>query len=504
MPEHLDVVIVGAGLSGIGAAATLLRRAPDRSFAVLESRDALGGTWDLFRYPGVRSDSDMYTLGYAARPWTGDKAIADGDDIREYVRQTAEETGAGEHVRFRQRVVAASWHSDQARWDLTVLHRDPDATGEWSEGETGTTSTITCSFLFACTGYFRYDEGYSPEIAGLEAFRGRVVHPQHWPADLDPAGKRFVVIGSGATAVTLVPALAKRGAHAVMLQRSPTYVAAIPTRDRLAMRLRGRVSPQLAYRAVRMKHILGAVLLYQYARRRPASMKAILRRAATEKLPASFDVDTHFSPQYDPWDQRLCAVPGGDLFRAITAGDADVVTDRIDRIDADGIRLASGGRLDADVLVTATGLNVLVLGGIRVEVDGRPIDPGTTLAYKGMLLTGVPNLAYTIGYTNASWTLRADLVANAVVDLLAEMRRRGTPVAVADAPADAGPTAPVIDLAAGYIRRGLHLLPRHARKSPWRVHQNYLRDLLQFRFDPRHRALRFEPAGAAALAARTS
>ncbi|MGN6444368.1 flavin-containing monooxygenase [Amnibacterium sp.] len=496
MTEHLDVVIVGAGLSGVGAAATLQRRVPDRTFAVLESRDDIGGTWDLFRYPGVRSDSDMYTLGYAARPWPGEKAIADGDDIREYVRRTAEETGVRERIRFRQRVVAASWHSDAAVWELTVLHRAPDATGEWQEGEAGTTTTITCSFLFGCTGYYRYDEGYSPDIPGLSDFAGPVVHPQHWPADLDPAGKRFVVIGSGATAVTLVPALAKRGAHAVMLQRSPTYVAAVPSRDRLAMRLKGRLPAGLAYRVVRTKHILGGIVLYQYARRRPAAMKAVLRRAAKEKLPASFDVDTHFAPRYDPWDQRLCAVPGGDLFRAISAGDADVVTDRIDRVDANGVRLESGGRVDADVLVTATGLNVLVLGGMRIDVDGRVVDPGATIAYKGFMLTGVPNLAYTIGYTNSSWTLRADLVSNAVVDLLQRMRRRGTPVVVPEVPTTDGPTAPVIDLAAGYIRRGLHLLPRQGHRSPWKVHQNYLRDLALFRFDPRRRALRFEHAGA--------
>jgi cation diffusion facilitator CzcD-associated flavoprotein CzcO len=495
MTEHLDVVVVGAGLSGVGAAATLLRRRPATSLAVLESRDGIGGTWDLFRYPGVRSDSDMYTLGYAARPWGGEKSIADGDDIRAYVLQTAAETGVRDRVRLRQRVVAASWHSDRALWELTVLHRDPAATGEWREGETGTTSTLTCSFLFACTGYYRYDEGYSPDIAGLDTFAGPVVHPQHWPADLDPAGKRFVVIGSGATAVTLVPALAKRGAHAVMLQRSPTYVAAVPSRDRLAVRLRGKLPPRLAYRVVRTKHILGSIVLYQYARRRPAAMKAVLRKAAKEKLPASFDVDVHFAPRYDPWDQRLCAVPGGDLFRAISAGDADVVTDRIDRVDAEGVRLESGGRVDADVLVTATGLNVLVLGGMRIDVDGRTIEPGRTIAYKGMMLAGVPNLAYTIGYTNSSWTLRADLVANAVADLLGRMRRRGTPVVVPQAPTHDGPTAPVLDLAAGYIRRGTHLLPRQGSRSPWRVHQNYLRDLVLFRLDPVRRALRFERAG---------
>ncbi|GAA4739677.1 NAD(P)/FAD-dependent oxidoreductase [Amnibacterium soli] len=494
MTEHLDVVVVGAGLSGIGAAATLLRRTPERSIAVLESRDVIGGTWDLFRYPGVRSDSDMYTLGYAARPWGGEKSIADGDDIRQYVLRTAEETGVRDRVRLRQRVVAASWHSDRSLWELTVLHRDPAATGEWRADEQGTTTTITCSFLFACTGYYRYDEGYSPALPGVEAFEGPVVHPQHWPADLDAAGKRFVIIGSGATAVTLVPALAKRGAHATMLQRSPTYVAAVPSRDRLALKLKGKLPPRLAYRVVRTKHILGSIVLYQYARRRPAAMKAVLRNAAKAKLPASFDVDTHFSPRYDPWDQRLCAVPGGDLFRAITAGDADVVTDRIERIEPHGVRLASGGSLDADVLVTATGLNVLVLGGMRIDVDGRPIDPGKTLAYKGMMLTGVPNLAYTIGYTNSSWTLRADLIANAVASMLIRMRRRGEAVAVASAPTEEGPTAPVIDLAAGYIQRGLAQLPRQGHRSPWRVHQNYVRDLLLFRFDARHKALRFVPA----------
>jgi monooxygenase len=498
MTEHVDVVVVGAGLSGVGATATLLRRLPERSLAVLESRDAIGGTWDLFRYPGVRSDSDMYTLGYAAHPWGGDKAIADGDDIRDYVRRTAADTGVAQRVRFRQRVVAASWHSDAARWELTVLHRDEAATGEWRDGEAGTTSTLTCSFLFACTGYYRYDEGHSPEIPGLGDFAGPVVHPQHWPADLDPAGRRFVVIGSGATAVTLVPALAKRGAHAVMLQRSPTYVAAVPSRDRLALRLRGRLPAGLAYRVVRTKHILGSMLLYQYARRRPAAMKALLRRAAQQRLPASFDVDTHFSPRYDPWDQRLCAVPSGDLFRAISAGDADVVTDRIARVDARGILLESGGRVDADVIVTATGLEVLMLGGMRVDVDGEPIDPGRSLAYKGMMLSGVPNLAYTIGYTNSSWTLRADLVADAVVGLLTRMGRRGTPVVVPHAPPGETGTAPVIDLAAGYIRRGTHLMPRQGRRAPWTVHQNYLRDLLLLRLPSRRDALRYLPARARA------
>ncbi|MEJ5944195.1 NAD(P)/FAD-dependent oxidoreductase [Pseudokineococcus basanitobsidens] len=494
--EHLDVVVVGAGLSGVGAAATLLRRDPGVRLAVLESRDVVGGTWDLFRYPGVRSDSDMFTFGYAARPWSGTKSLADGDDIRAYVAETATATGVRDLVRVRQRVVAASWRSAVSRWELTVLHRDPASTGEWREGEPGTTSTVTCSFLFACTGYYRYDQGYRPEIPGLEDFAGEVVHPQHWPADLEVEGRRVCIVGSGATAVTLVPALARRGAHAVMLQRSPTYVAAVPSRDRLALRLQGVLPPALAQRVVRVKHIAGGMLLYQYARRRPAAMRALLRRSAAEKLPAGYDVDTHFSPRYEPWDQRLCAAPGGDLFRAITAGDAEVVTDRIERVDATGVRLVSGGRVDADVLVTATGLDVLVLGGIRLEVDGRAVEPGGTLAWKGMMLDGLPNLAYTIGYTNSSWTLRADLVAGAVADLLATMRRRGAAAVVPQAPAGTESTRPVIDLAAGYVRRGLARLPRQAARSPWRVHQNYLADVVMLRLDRRHRGLRFVRRGA--------
>ena len=495
--EHLDVVVVGAGLSGVGAAATLLRRHPGLDLAVLESRDVIGGTWDLFRYPGVRSDSDMSTLGYAAHPWAGEKALADGDDIRAYVQRTAEETGVARRVRYRRRVVAAAWRSDLARWELTVLHRRPGEDGaEWREGEGGATTTVTCSFLLACTGYYRYDEGYRPHVPGLEDFAGDVVHPQHWPADLDVGGRRVVVVGSGATAVTLVPALARRGAHVTMLQRSPTYVAAVPSRDRLAHALRGRVPAPVARKVVRAKNIGGSMLLYQYARRRPAAVRALLERAAAAQLPAGYDVGTHFRPRYEPWDQRLCAAADGDLFRAVTAGDAEVVTDTVDRVDAAGVRLASGGRVDADVLVTATGLSVLVLGGMRLSVDGRPVEAGGTLAWKGMMLDGIPNLAYTIGYTSSSWTLRADLVAGAVADLLTTMRRRGAGTVVPRAPTGTQETRPVIDLAAGYVRRGLAQLPRQTDRSPWRVHQNYLLDLFALRVDRRARGLRFLPAGA--------
>ena len=493
--EHLDVVVVGAGLSGIGAAVHLQRRLPTQSFAVLESRDAVGGTWDLFRYPGVRSDSDMFTLGYSFRPWTGAKAI-DGDDIREYLTATAQQEGVLARVRLRRRVVAASWHSDTARWQLTVHERAADATGEWRAGEPGTETTMTCSFLYVCSGYYRYDQGFSPELPGLAAFGGRVVHPQHWPDGLDVAGKRIVVIGSGATAISLVPALARAGAHTTMLQRSPSYVAAVPSHDSLADRLRGRVPQRLAYRIVRAKRMTTAVALYQFSRRRPAAMKAFLLRAAKAKLPATFDTETHFGPRYAPWDQRLCAVPSGDLFRAISAGTADVVTDRISTIDARGVVLASGGRLDADVLVTATGLNLLTFGGIRVDVDGRVIDPGGTLAYRGMMLAGVPNLAFTIGYVNASWTLKADLVAEYVCRLLARMQRTGARSVVPVAPAEPGVLRPLLDLTSGYIQRSGHLLPRQASRAPWLTHQNYFRDLAVYRFGTLSRDVRFDTVAA--------
>ena len=493
--EHLDVVVVGAGLSGIGAAAQLRRRRPADTVAVLESRNAIGGTWDLFRYPGVRSDSDMFTLGYASRPWLGEKAIAAGADIRDYVVDAAREEGVEPLIRLRHRVLSAEWRSDRARWTLTVLQRDPAALGEWRDGEPdGTTTTITCSFLFICSGYYRYDQGYSPDIPGLPEFAGTVVHPQHWPADLDVDGKRVVVIGSGATAVTLVPALAQAGAHVAMLQRSPSWVAAVPSRDRVVDRWRAALPATTAYRLARAKHVLTSLALYQYARRRPERMKSVLLKAAAAKLPTGYDVGTHFTPSYDPWDQRLCAVPSGDLFRAISSGMAEVVTDRIDRVEEHGIALASGSRLDADVVVTATGLNLLAFGGIALSVDRRPVEPGRTLAYKGMMLDGVPNLAFTVGYTNASWTLKADLVARYVVRLLDRMQRRGERVVTPSAAAGGEEGSPLIGFSSGYVRRGIDQLPRQGARTPWRVHQNYLRDLALFRLGRLGRGVRFSSA----------
>ncbi|MEV4831023.1 flavin-containing monooxygenase [Micromonospora sp. CA-248260] len=464
--EHVDVLIVGAGLSGVGAACHLRRDCPDKTYAVFEARDAIGGTWDLFRYPGIRSDSDMFTLGYSFQPWTDPKAIADGDSIRRYVRDTARRYGVDEHIRFRHRVVRAGWDSGTARW---TVHARRDDTAE--------EVVLTCDFLFTCTGYYRYDAGYTPDFPGVERYAGRLVHPQHWPGDLDHTGRRVVVIGSGATAVTLVPALARRAGHVTMLQRSPTYVIALPTRDRVADLLRRGLPARLAYPLVRGKNVLLGTVNYQLSRRAPKAVRAFLLRAARGRLPAGYDVDRHFSPRYDPWDQRLCVAPDGDLFAAVASGRASVVTDTVDTFTPGGVRLGSGVELPADVVVTATGLQLLALGGMALTVDGVDVDLGATVAYKGMMLSGVPNFALTIGYTNASWTLKADLVATYVCRLLRHLDATGQQVVTPVAPAD-GPLSPIIDLRSGYVLRSVDGLPRQGPRTPWRLHQNYVRDVL--------------------------
>lgn len=484
MSAHVDVLIVGAGLSGIGFASRLKRETPGKTFAILESRGTVGGTWDLFRYPGIRSDSDMYTLGYSFRPWAGAKAIADGDAIRDYIEATIADEGLSPQIRLNTRVVSADWSSDTALWTVTAVRTSE---GEYRHGDPGPGTaeavTFTCSFLSVCSGYYRYDEGFTPAIEGADTFAGSIVHPQHWPADLDYEGKQVVIIGSGATAVTLVPSMAKSAAKVTMLQRSPTYIAPVPSRDHLADRLRGKLPAQLAYDVVRVKNILFSMFTYQLSRRRPETMKAILRKSAVAKLPQGFAVDTHLAPSYQPWDQRVCAIPNGDLYRAISAGTADIVTDRISRITPDGIDLVSGGSIPADVIVTATGLNLLVIGGMTLTVDGDPVDVGKTLTYKGMMLDGVPNFALTIGYTNASWTLKADLVAGYVCRLLKHLDRRGLHWVVPAAPADVvnGELSSLIDLKAGYIFRGADQLPRQGAGSPWRLHQNYFRDFALLR-----------------------
>jgi cation diffusion facilitator CzcD-associated flavoprotein CzcO/pimeloyl-ACP methyl ester carboxylesterase len=484
MSEHVDVLIVGAGLSGIGFASRLKREVPGKSFTVLESRGAVGGTWDLFRYPGIRSDSDMYTLGYSFRPWAGAKAIADGDSIREYIEATVADEGLEARIRLNHRVVSAEWSSDTALWTVTAV---PTSDAEYRRddpaSDAGQSITFTCSFLSVCSGYYRYDEGFTPAIEGADSFAGPIVHPQHWPADLDYEGKQVVIIGSGATAVTLVPSMAKSAAKVTMLQRSPTYIAPVPARDHLADRLRGKLPAQLAYDVVRAKNILFSMFTYQLSRRRPETMKALLRKSAVAKLPAGFAVDTHLAPSYEPWDQRLCAIPNGDLYRAISAGTADIVTDTISRITPDGIDLASGRSIPADVIVTATGLNLLVMGGMTLTVDGEPVEVGQTLTYKGMMLDGVPNFALTVGYTNASWTLKADLVAGYICRVLKYLDRTNLQWVAPKAPAgvaDAELTS-LIDLKAGYILRGADKLPRQGTGSPWRLHQNYVRDFALLR-----------------------
>jgi monooxygenase len=480
--EHTDVLIVGAGLSGVGAACQLRQECPDKSVVVLEARAAIGGTWDLFRYPGIRSDSDMFTLGYRFRPWTDPKAIADGASILRYINDTAREFDVQRLIRLNHRVVEANWDSDESCWTVEVHRSDTDQR-----------VTLTCSFLYVCSGYYRYDQGFSPEFPGAHRFRGPVIHPQHWPDGLDYRDKRVVVIGSGATAVTLVPTLAESATHVTMLQRSPTYIVSRPANDPLADRLRAWLPQKLAYAIVRWKNALQGTAIYQLSRRRPDFMKSLLRKAAIKQLPGGYAVDTHFSPAYNPWDQRMCLVPDGDLFTAIRDGRASVVTDRIDTITESGIRLQSGTELDADIIVTATGLNLLAIGGMTLQVDGREVELSKTVSYKGMMLSGVPNFAWTIGYTNASWTLKADLVAEYICRLLKHMDAHAYAAVTPDA---GGSTAanPFLDLASGYVQRSVAELPKQGDRAPWRLHQNYVRDVRLLRRGPIDDDVVFTPA----------
>lgn len=463
MTEHVDVLIVGAGLSGIGAACRLRTEHPGRSVAVLEAREASGGTWDLFRYPGIRSDSDMFTFGFKWRPWPGDTALADGPAILDYLRTVAREYAVDELIRYRHRVVSASWDSATDLWTVEVDH----------DGER---VTLTTGLLWACGGYYDYDRGYSPEFPGQEDFLGTIVHPQHWPEDLDYAGKKVVVIGSGATAVTLVPAMANAGAgHVTMLQRSPTYILSLPGRDPLATRLR-RLPTRVSYPIVRWKAILLAVATYQLAQRRPQLVKGAIRKLTAKQLPPGVDVDLHFKPAYNPWDQRLCFVPDGDLFKAMRAGQASVVTDHIDRFTETGIRLRSGEELEADLIVTATGLTLKAMGGVELVVDGAQVTMPETMTYKALMLSDVPNFVFTIGYTNASWTLKADLVADFVCRLLTFMDEHGVRRAVAPRDPSVGEQR-LIDFSSGYILRALDELPRQGDREPWKLRQNYLKDV---------------------------
>jgi monooxygenase len=469
--NHVDVLIVGGGLSGIGAACSLQMNCPKKTYAVWEGRAAIGGTWDLFRYPGIRSDSDMFTLGYSFRPWLGGKAIADGQSILDYITDTAKHYGIDKYIQYQHLVKRASWSSKEALWTVEAEH-----------GPDKETIRYTCNFLFVCTGYYSYVEGYTPVFPGSERFKGQVVHPQKWPADLAYANKRVIVIGSGATAVTLVPAMAKTAAQVTMLQRSPTYVVARPEQDALANWLRRHLPSKLAYQLVRWRNILFGIYFYALCQRSPERVKKWIFDRVTGALGVDYDAAKHFTPRYNPWDQRMCLVPDGDLFDAIKKGQAAVVTDEIDSFTETGIKLRSGEELQGDIIVTATGLNLVALGDIQISVDGRHVDAGKTLNYKGTMFGGIPNLAASFGYTNASWTLKSELTCDYICRVLNYMERRGYRVCV---PQNEDPTLtsePWLNLSSGYIQRVADKLPKQGSKAPWRLHQNYVKDVLSLKF----------------------
>ena len=475
--EHFDVLIIGAGLSGIDAAHHIRKNRSTKTFVILENRASIGGTWDLFRYPGVRSDSDMLTMAYRFRPWRNPKSISDGELIRNYLIDAAREEGIDQHIRFHHKVMRAEWSSRDARWKVEVVRKLPDGREQ--------AVTLTCNFLFACAGYYRYSGGYTPEFCGRERFKGTIVHPQAWPQDLDYSGKRVVVIGSGATAVTLVPAMAKTAAHVTMLQRSPTYVVSRPELDHLAIALSRVLPTKLAYGISRWKNITYLAYVYRLAMRRPELVKQEILKHAKQELGADYDIATHFTPKYRPWEQRLCLVPDSDLFVAIREGRASVETDQIETFTENGIQLQSGRELEADVIVTATGLVLEVLGGIEVSVDGKPVDFSKTLSYKGVMFSDVPNLASVFGYINSSWTLKADLICSYVSRLIAYMDKKGYAQVT---PRNLDPAMPTTDFierfSSGYMQRSMARLPKQGIKTPWRVKQNYFADLMILKYSP--------------------
>ena len=468
--EYVDVLIVGAGLSGIGAACFLRQRCPERSFAVLEGRERMGGTWDLFRYPGIRSDSDMFTLGYAFKPWTNPKSIADGADILSYIKETSAEYGIDEHIRYSQRVKSANWDSASSRWVVQVEQGD----GELRE--------MHCNFLYSCTGYYSYDNPYTPEFAGTDQYQGQLFHAQHWPEGLDYKGKKVVVVGSGATAVTVVPEVAQEAAHTVMLQRSPTYMANVPAKDEMAIRLRKWLPERWVYHLTRWKKVSFQLFFFNLARKRPQMVKRVLLGGLREELGPDYDIRTHFTPRYNPWDERLCAVPDGDMFEAIRDERVEVVTDHIDHFTDSGVVLKSGRELPADIVVLATGLNLLFMGGIDLSVDGEAVDPSRHYVYRGMMLSDVPNLAQAFGYTNSSWTLKADLTAAYVCRLLNHMREAGKSVVTPVVGPDGVEDVPMLDFTSGYVQRSVQDFPKQGAQRPWRVYQNYFKDLFSLRF----------------------
>ena len=467
--EHFGVLVVGAGLSGVGAGYWLQKLCPSKTYAIIEARERKGGTWDLFRYPGIRSDSDMFTLGYSFKPWTDPKAIADGPSILRYIEETARENRIDENIRYSQRMVSAAWSSADARWTVEVDTHDGRR-------------QYTCGFLYMCSGYYRYDHGYLPAFAGMGDFTGRIVHPQAWPDDLGYSGKRVVVIGSGATAMTLVPEMAKTAAHVTMVQRSPTYVVARPSSDAIADWLRAKLPAKAAYALSRWKNVLFGMYFYNLCKRKPEKVKAYLLKLVREQLPAGYDVEKDFTPRYNPWDQRLCLITDGDLFSAIKEGRATVATSAIERFTPKGLQLADGREIEADIIVTATGLELQMLGGATLSVDGQQVEPGKTLNYKGMMFSDVPNLAATFGYTNASWTLKADLIGEYVCRILNLMDAKGQKIVVAHNDDPDMPVERFVDFSSGYFQRVIDQLPKQGARKPWKLYQNYAKDLLSLRY----------------------
>jgi monooxygenase len=467
--ESVDVLIVGAGLSGIGGACQLRRNCPDRSFMILESRDASGGTWDLFRYPGIRSDSDMYTYSYGFKPWRDKSSIADGDKILSYIREAAAEYDVERHIRYQHKVVTANWSSPDKRWLVTA-----------ERGDTGEQVTISCQFIFSCSGYYDYEQGYTPDFAGIDDFEGEVIHAQHWPEQLDYQGKRVVVIGSGATAVTLVPAMSKDTASLVMLQRTPTYIADVPAENPMAESLRKWLPVDWAFRLTRWKQILFQIYVYQLSRRRPKELRRFLLGQVRKQLGPDYDIATHFTPDYNPWDQRLCAVPDGDMFTAIREGRAEVVTDHIDRLNSEGIQLKSGKQLDADIVVLATGLNLKFAGGVEYSIDGKQLDFTEHFIYRGMMFSDMPNMAFTVGYTNSSWTLKADLTGNYICRILNKMARGGYTTVTPRMKGEID-EVPLLDFDAGYVLRAREQFPKQGNRLPWKNYQDYIRDFVSLR-----------------------
>lgn len=483
--EHVDVLIIGAGLSGIGAAYYLQRDLPGKRYAILEAREASGGTWDLFRYPGIRSDSDLYTFGYEFKPWLSSQAIADAHLILDYLRETASENGIDRHIRYQRKVSHAAWCSDTARWTVEIECLD-----------SGEQQRMTCNWLFCAAGYYRYDQGFTPKLEGIEQFSGQVIHPQHWPEDLDYSGKRVLVIGSGATAVTLVPAMTDKAAHVTMLQRTPSYVLTVPQQDPIAKLLRKWFPTERAYAMTRKKNILLARWIWLLCQKFPNFSRRLIRFFTKLSLPKDYPVDEHFNPPYNPWDQRLCAVPDGDLFKRLADGSASIVTDRIRTFTPRGVALQSGRELEADIVVTATGLNLQLFGGMQITVDGEPVDFSRKVAFKGMMLDGVPNFAFAVGYTNSSWTLKVGLLCEHFCRLVKHTEQRGQAFCYAQLPSPDMPTRPLLDFGAGYVQRALPMLPRQGMESPWLMSMNYLHDAKVLREGPvTDPNLRFAKAG---------